>query len=164
MTRTAKLLMEKLEIQAKFPYLIEVTYKYNDDTEENPHRDILRYANTDEDVTFEGQTFSAGFFKVSLPEKTSSGFTDASITISNIDQLWIAKIRGTNKRATIRFIATIEHYDSGTVIEPIEDMEFVLTNASVNETTIQWTMKFDDLFDIKVPYDECNDRVCPALV
>ena len=164
MTRQAKLLMEKMEIQAKFPYLIEVTYVYNDDTEENPHRDILRYANTDEDVTFEQNTYTAGFFKVSLPEKTTSGFTDASLTISNVDQEWVGKIRSTNKRSFIRFIATIEHYENGTQVEPIEDMEFTLTNATVNETTIQWTMKFDDKFDIKVPYDKCNDRVCPALV
>ena len=159
MTRTAKLLMEKMEIQAKFPYLIEVTYNKNDGTSE-----VLRYANTDEDVTFEGHTFSAGFFKVSLPEQTTSGFTDASITISAVDQEWVNKIRSSNVRSTIRFVATIEHYENGTSIEPIEDMEFVLTNASLNETTIQWTMKFDDLFDIQVPYDECNDRVCPALV
>ena len=151
--------MEKLAIQAKFPYLIEVTYVKQDGTEE-----ILRYANTDEDVTYDGETYTAGFFKMSLPEKTNSGFTDASITISNIDQVWVGKIRSSNKRSKLRFIATIEHYESGTTIEPIEDMEFTLTNASIDETTIQWTLKFDDLFDIKVPYDVCNDRVCPALV
>lgn len=159
MTRTAKLLMEKMEIQAKFPYLIEVTYNKNNGTSE-----ILRFANTDEDVTFEGHTFTAGFFRLTLPERTTSGFTDASITISAVDQTWVERIRTSNKRSTIRFIAVIEHYENGTTIEPIEDMEFVLTNANITETTIQWTMKFDDLFDIKVPYDECNDRVCPALV
>ena len=155
--------MERQEIQAKFPYLIEVTYNKNDGTSE-----VLRYANTDEDVVYNDngteKTFTAGFFRLSLPEKTTSGFTDASITISAIDQEWVNKIRSSNKRSTIRFIATIEHYENGTTIEPIEDMEFTLTNATVSETTIQWTMKFDDKFDIQVPYDECNDRVCPALV
>ena len=119
MTRQAKLLLEKMEIQAKFPYLVEITYIYNDDTEQNPHRDILRYANTDEDVTFEGHTFSAGFFKMTLPEQTTSGFTDATITISAVDQEWIGKVRSSDKRSTIRFVATIEHYENGTTIEPI---------------------------------------------
>ena len=85
------------------------------------------------------------------------------MTISNVDQSIIEKIRSSSKRSKIRFIATIEHYENGTTIEPIEDMEFTLTNATANETTIQWAMKFD-IFDIKVPYDVCNDRVCPALV
>ena len=167
LSRKAKLLMEKMEIQAKFPYLIEITnYPQSGQSEK------LRYANTDEDVLFteivNGEevtnTFQAGFFKVTLPEQTTSGFTNATLTISNIDQSWIAKIRSTYKRAKIRFLATIEHYEEGTVVEPIEDMEFALTNATANETTIQWTMLFDDLSDIKVPYDICNDRICPALV
>ena len=164
MTRQAKLLMEKMEVQAKFPYLVEITYIYNDDTEQNPHRDILRYANSDDDIVFEGNTYSAGFFKMTLPESTSSGFSDASITISAIDQTWIEKIRSSERRSIIRFIATIEHYDNQTVVEPIEEMEFTLSNAQVEETTIKCTLKFDDISDIKVPYDICNDRVCPALV
>ena len=151
--------MEKMVIQAKFPYLIEITY-----TDNEGNVGIYRYANTDEDVAFEEHTFLAGFFKISLPEQTSTGFTDASISISSVDQFWVDKIRSTKVRATIRFVATIEYNNGSDVIEPIEDMEFILTNAVVNETIIQWTMKFDDLFDIKVPYDVCNDRVCPGLV
>ena len=159
MTRTAKLLMEKMEVQAKFPYLLEVTYYDNQGNSE-----IYRYVNSDEDKTFEGNTYSAGFFKLSLPERNSSGFSDASITFSAIDQEWVQKIRSTNQRCKVRFVAVIEYYSGQETIEPIEDMEFILTNAIVKESVIQFTIKFDDLLDLKVPYDECNDRVCPALV
>ena len=165
LTRKAKVEMEKTLTRAKFPYLIEITYIYNDDTPSSPHRDILRYANSDEDITYEGNTFSAGYFTMQLPQKTSSGFSDAKINISAIDYTWIEKIRGTNKRSLIRFIAVIDYDDDGTqTIEAIEDMSFVLTNATTDGTAIQWTMKFDDLMEIQVPYEDCNDRVCPALV
>ena len=160
MNRQAKLEMEKMVTRAKFPYLIEVTYNKNDGTSE-----ILRYANSDEDKTFEGHTFNAGYFTMQLPQKTTSGFTDAKINISAIDHTWIEKIRNTSKRATIRFVAVIEYENGGSEsIEPIEDMEFVLTNATSDGTTIQWTMKFDELMEMQMPYEECNDRVCPALV
>lgn len=165
LSRKAKLEMEKTLTRAKFPYLIEITYIYNDDTEANPHRDILRYVNADNDVTFENNTFSAGYFSVKPPQKTQKGFTDASISISAIDQTWIERVRSTNKRAKIRFVATISYVENSTeVIEPIEDMEFTLTNASTDGAVLNFTMKFDELLDIKVPYEECNDRVCPALV
>ena len=171
--RKAKLEMEKTLTMAKFPYLIEITYVYNDDTEEQPHRDILRYANSDEDIdyteTVDGQsvthTFSAGYFSLKLPQVTQSGFSDAKLTISAIDYSWIEKIRASQKRSKIRFIAVIDYDNNGNrSVEPIEDMEFVLTNATSDGTSIQWTMKFDDLMEIQVPYEECDDRVCPALV
>lgn len=165
LSRQAKLEMEKTVTRAKFPYLIEITYRYSDDTESNPHRDILRYANADENKTFQGQTYNAGYFTVQPPQKTQKGFSDARIGISAIDQSWIERVRNTDKRATIRFVATIEYDSNGTeVIEPIEDMSFVLTNATTDGTVLNFTMKFDELLDIKIPYEECNDRVCPALV
>ena len=173
LSRNAKLEMEKTLTRAKFPYLVEITYRYNDDTEENPHRDILRYANSDEDIQFteliDGEevtnTFSAGYFKMSLPQKTSSGFSDAKITISAIDYSWIERIRNSNKRSLIRFVAVIDYDNNGSrFVEPIEDMEFILTNATSDGTAIQWTMKFDDKMDVQIPFEECDDLVCPALV
>ena len=157
MTRQQKLEMEKTLTRAKFPYLIEITYYRNDNTTE-----IFRFANSDEDKTFEGNTFSAGYFSMQLPQKSQSGFTDAKINISAIDHSWIERIRNADKkkRSKIRFIAVIE-YNS---IEPIEDMEFTLTNATSDGEVIQWTMKFDELSEVQVPLDICDDRICPALV
>ena len=168
--RDAKLEMEKTLTRAKFPYLVEITYYRKDNTTE-----ILRYANSDEDKEFteiiDGEsvtnTFYAGYFTIQLPQKTQSGITDAKINISAIDQSWIERIRNADKkkRSKIRFVATIEYENnSEESLESIEDMEFELTNASTDGDIIQWTMDFDPLADVKVPHDECNDRVCPALV
>lgn len=162
--------MEKTLTRAKFPYLIEITYFRNNNTTE-----VFRYANSDEDIDFtetiEGvettNTFSAGYFTMQLPQKTSSGFTDAKISISAIDHSWIERIRNADKkkRSKIRFVAVIQYDDDGEeAVEPIEDMEFILTNATSDGQIIQWTMKFDENLEIQIPFDECNDRVCPALV
>lgn len=162
LTKRAKLEMEKTLTRAKFPYLIEITYYKNDNTTE-----VYRYANSDYDMTFENHTFIAGYFKIQRPQRTTSGFTDAKLSISAIDHSWIERIRNANKkkRSKIRFVAVIDYDENGTQhIEPIEDLEFILTNASSDGQIIQWTMKFDENMEIQVPFDECNDRVCPALV
>ena len=162
MTRDAKLEMEKTLTRAKFPYLIEITYYKNDNTSQ-----VFRYANSDEDKVFEGNTYSAGYFTMQLPQKTQSGISDAKISISAIDQTWIQRIREADlkKRSKIRFVATIDYPNNNQeTIEAIEDMSFELTNGTTEGNIIQWTMKFDTLSEIKVPHEECNDRVCPALV
>lgn len=162
LSRKAKIEMERTLTRAKFPYLIEITYYRNNNTTE-----VFRYANSDTDMTFENHTFSAGYFTIQRPQRTTSGFTDAKITISALDQAWIERIRNADKkkRSEIRFVAVIDYDNNGTrTIEPIEDMEFILTNATADEKAIQWSMKFDEKMEVQVPFDECNDRVCPALV
>lgn len=165
LTALAKQKMLRMETYAKFPYLIEITRLADDGTET-----VYRYANCMEDVEYteneEVKTFHAGYFEIEPPEKKKEGFSDARLTISAIDteHNWIGLIRSTSKRAKLRFVAVIEHQNNGAkIIEPIEDYEFMLTSASWTETTIQWTMKFDDLMDIQIPCDEVTIHNTPAL-
>ena len=151
----------RLETYAKFPYLIEITRINSNDQEE-----VYRYANSDTPITFEGNVYQSGYFSIEPPEERADGISDARLTISAIDtdNNWIGKIRDTQKRAKLRFIAVIQ-YDSNNQqqIEVMEDNDFVLTVASWNRQTIQWTMKFDELSDIQIPLTEVTSQVCPAL-
>lgn len=159
MTSLVQSKLVKTEIQASFPYLIEI-WK-SSDTDKS---DVMRYVNSLEDKTFEGNTFTAGYFKVSPPEKTDSGIKDAKITMSAVDQTWIVKIREADERYRIRFVAAIDYEDDGTeYIEKLDDITFTLTSATWNETTIEWTMKFDEWQDIKVPCQKLSQFICPGL-
>lgn len=154
----AKQQMLRMETQAMFPYLVEITVP--NDTE----NEIYRYANTSEDVIFEDNTYTASCFKITPPEKTESTIKDAKITISAIDNFWIEKIRETSTRCSIRFVAIIQYEkDNSKYIEKIDDINFMLTNASWTESTIEWTMKFDDRLDVKVPCQKLSSFICPAL-
>ena len=144
-------------VPASFPFLIEV-WKPSDPT------NIERYVNSTEDKVFENHTFTASSFKITPPERNESGIKDAQITISTIDQSWIEKVRTTNERYRIRFLAVIDYDESGTeYIEKLEDITFILTNASWQEMTIQFTMKFDEGMDVNVPCQKLNQFICPAL-
>ena len=150
-------LLVQTNVPASFPFLIEV-WKLSDPT------NIERYVNALEDKEFEGNTFTASSFKVQPPQKTESGIKDATITISTIDQEWIVKVRTSSERYKCRFVAVIDYDDDGTeTIEALDDITFTLTNATWQETTMQFTMKFDEGMSINVPCQRLDQFICPAL-
>ena len=150
-------LLVQNDVPASFPYLVEIW-------KPSAPSNIERYVNASEDKTFESHTFTASYFTVQPPEKTESGVKDATITLSTIDQTWIEKVRSTQERYKIRFVAVVDHDESGSeIIEPLEDIIFTLTNATWAETTIQFTMKFDEGMSINVPCQKLDQFVAPAL-
>lgn len=160
LSKYAKQQILRQQTQARFPYLIKIMYYTNgSDTPQ-----IFRFVNADNNVTFNNEVYEASCFSIEPPQQKNDGFTDAKISISAIDQEWIAKIRETQKRAKVLFMATIQYEQNGsTKIEAINEMEFTLTNATWNDTAIQWTMKFDDLLDVIVPMETITTSICPAL-
>ena len=150
-------LLVQNDVPASFPYLIEI-WLPSDPT------NIERYVNASEDKTYENHTFTASYFVVQPPEKTETGMKDATITISTIDQTWIEKVRSTQERYKIRFVAVIDYDDDGTEeIASLDDITFSLVNASWQETTIQFTMKFDEGMSVNLPCQRLDQFVAPAL-
>jgi hypothetical protein len=143
-----------METYAKFPYLIEVTH---------PAFATFRFANSDEDIIYEGQKYESAYFTIDPPDRDGSKIGDGQLTISAIDQLWIERIRTIQTAAKIKFLATIA-YDDGVVsgVEPIEEMEFTLRIANWNENTITWAMVFDENMAIRVPCDRATALKCPG--
>ena len=150
-------LLVQNDVPASFPFLIEI-WKPSDPTS------IERYVNASEDKEFEEHVFTASSFSIQPPERTESGVKDATITLSTIDQTWIEKVRTTQERYKIRFVAVIDYDNNGTeTIEPLDDIIFTLTNATWQETTLQFTMKFDEGMSINVPCQKLDQFVAPAL-
>jgi len=135
------------QTRAKFPYLIEIT---------TPDNQVFRYNNTDEDITYEGNTFKASYFYLTPPKETNGVLSDTTISISCVDQEWIKRIRqytNTN-RCTIRYVAVIMYEEDGTsYIDPCEDNTFFLAKADWNDLTITWSMTLDDVMSIQIPCD-----------
>ena len=145
MTAYAKYQMLRMDSQARFPYFVEIR---------NEDLGVFRYVNLDEDKVFMGDTYTASWFTVTPPERNESSISNAKITISSVDQEWIQRIRSTQKRSTIRFVAAIDYEQGGgEVIEPLADNMFVLTSASWDDLTITWDMVFDENMSIMIPCD-----------
>lgn len=139
--------------------MVEITYYDNEKNVE-----MLRFANCEEDILFEGNVYSASVFALKPPEKKQDSISNATITISAIDQTWIERIRNTRYRPLIRFVACIVYTDNGQrCVESMEDYSFVLTNAEWNDITISWTMVFDEGLSLIMPCDTATAQKVPAL-
>lgn len=139
-------------VNASFPYLIKVNYL----------GEIYNYVNSDTDVIYKGETYKGVYFEIQPPTKDSEGFSKASITIGT-EQEWIAKIRNhkyDDDLITLTFVAIIQY---GENIEPLEEMQFTLTNASWNLDTIKFDMEFDDLLSIVIPCHIITTQNTPAI-
>ena len=134
-----------MNTEALTPYLVEI---YNEDY------GYFRYCNVDGQVTYENNVYTPAYFQIEPPEKTESGIGNAKITISAVDQEWIARIRGTQKRSTMRLIPCVIYEDGGSIeVESVDDVHFKLTAAEWNDTTISWEMEYDDVMQINIPCD-----------
>ena len=150
--------MLRMETYAKFPYLIEITHETYG---------TFRYANCTEDVVYDGNTYSAGYFLIDPPERKDNSIGDAKLSISAIDQEWIYKIRNTQERAHIKFLACIQYDTEMNVdyVEPIDVLEFDLTRASWdNNFMLTWDMTFDEGMAILIPCDKVTSQKVPASI
>lgn len=161
MTKNANQQMVRLQTFAMFPYLIVIRY-----VDQNGDSHTERYANLDEDITYENEVYSACYFKVTPPTRDNSSISDGKIEFSTIDQSWIEKVRNAQSRFTCEFISAIKYDDNNQIsgFEEIDRTKFTLTKANWNEKTISFTMMFDDRMNLCVPCDTANAYKCPALV
>jgi hypothetical protein len=156
MTPKAEQLIARRETYAKFPLLIKVTHPI--------FLEPLYFANSDDDITYDGSVYKAAYFTIDPPDKDGSKIGDGQLTISAVDQFWIEKIRNTQTAAKIKFMAMIV-YNDGAVsgVEPMEEMNFTLRTVSWNEVTITWAMVFDENMAIIVPCDKATALKSPGV-
>jgi hypothetical protein len=155
MTPKAEQLIARQQTYAKFPFLIKIIHD---------EFGVFRYANSDRDITYNGEVYQAAYFSIDPPDREGSKINNGTLTISAIDQFWIEKIRTTQTAVNIIFIAVIE-YNDGVVsgIEPIDEIDFILRNASWNEDAITWEMVFDEGMGVIIPCDRATVLKCPGV-
>lgn len=153
--------LSKLTTYAQFPYLIVIKYKDNNDVLYTEY-----YVNKDNNVTYQEHIYNACFFKIKPPTRNNSSVSDGEITFSTVDQTWIQKVRNCKGRITCEFVACIDYsaVDTENVIEEIDHIKFTLIKAQWNESTIRFTMMYDDRQNLLVPSDICSGNNTPALV
>lgn len=159
MTNTAQKKIVRTNTDASFPFFIDIYYK---DKQGIFHQE--NYVNADEAKVFNGITYEPLYFSVTPPSQDNTSVTDGKITMSDIDNGFIEKIRNTQERIKCVFVAGIVYDESGEeIIEEIETMTFFLVKAQWNESELSFTMMFDDRMNLNVPLDVANVMKVPAL-
>jgi hypothetical protein len=127
--------LARREKHALFPYLIHIE-----------HEDFgsFYYANSSDSITYNGHVYEAATFSIDPPDRDGSKIGNALITISDVNQLWVQRIRSTRKTAKIHFVAGIKYSDNGQIrFEILEKNSFTLRLATYNGVIVTWEMEFD---------------------
>lgn len=159
MTNTAQQKIVRTNTDASFPYFIDIYYKDKQSVLHEEH-----YVNADEAKVYNGVTYQPMYFSVTPPSMDNTSVTDGKLTMSDIDNGFIEKIRNTQERIKCVFVAGIDYDEDGSeVIEEIETMTFFLVKAQWNESELSFSMLYDDRMNLNVPLDVANVMKVPAL-
>ena len=158
LTKNAVNTIIKSDVRAEFPYLIKITHKLNDGTE-----NVYYLANSDTDITYDSHLYKASCFSIVPPEEKFDGFTNASLTLSAVDNVWIERIRSSQQISKIEFVAAIKYLNQNLSIEPREEYECILRDATFDDKSITWTLVFDELLEVNLPMIVIDKFNCSAL-
>lgn len=128
------------------------------------HEDVghFYYNDSDEDIDYIDIKWERNpTMTVVRPEVTSTGVGNGSLSLSTVDQEWIARVRNLNavpgkERFRCRLIGLMK-YDG--ITELLYDEEYVLNEASWNDSTLQFNMIYDDNWGINIPVVTCNSLI-----
>lgn len=141
------------------PVLIEITHGVTG--YDNP----LRIVNNNEDLEYDGDTYTAFPFKFDPPDIKEKGeITHAKISIGAVDQQIAAILRSTSTPPTVKVIAMYYSDETGTtVFEPIASWDFTLRNVAGNMDIISANLIYEDRLEVECPGDEFRPTTFPGL-
>ena len=125
----------------------------------------LRICNNTQNLTFDGNVYTAFPFKFDPPDqKTDGSIANARLTICAVDQQIAGILRQTETPPTVRAIATFWLDETGSVqFEEIASWPLTLRNVSGDSMTIQGELVYEDRLDNQVPAGEFRPSHFPGL-
>ena len=127
------------------------------------HTDIttLRFVANTEDVTSDGNVYTAYPFQINIPLVDSdTQIPTAQLRIDNIDQAIVAAIRGLSTAPTIT--ASIILASTPDTVE-CGPYAFTLKNVTYNAIEITGTLGFEEILNEPFPGDTFNPQNFPGL-
>lgn len=153
----AKAEVLKQESTSSYPYLIKIKH-IHDNVEE-----VFRIVKYFENVTLNGEIFTACDFNFTPPEQTQDGIKDANLSVSDIDQVWTERVRDAKPydKIQVDFVACIIFDTNGNVnISEIEEFTFNCKSVEFNGITMNMSLEFDDRMNILIPCDIADSIKC----
>ena len=138
---------------ASYPFLIKITH----------NNQVYRFAKYWEDVTFACEIYKASNFTFTPPEESTDGIKDANLSLSDVDQTWIEKIRKANTfdLITVEFVAVIIYDGNGVMnISEIENILFNVKTVNGNGITLDIDLSFDEKTSVNIPCDVMDSVKC----
>lgn len=158
MNATAVKELLRLNSNLKLVTLLAITYTTPSRTEETVY-----YNNSERNIVYNSKTYEPYDFMITPATYTESSVTDGSLTLSAIDQVWIEKIRNMPTRPYLTMTYLLIYGDKEDKYDVLEEMTYLLNSANWNDTSIQWSMLYDDKMNLIFPCDKGTVDKIPAL-
>ena len=125
-----------------------------------PNNNSFYFVNNTEDITSNGQVFTAFPFQFTLPNDTSDGIPELQITLSNIGLELIddlsETISGITSRVDLIFASNPDLFELS-----ITDLE--VKNISYDNQQIVLFIGYDDILNTSIPSDTYNPKNFPGV-
>lgn len=136
------------------PLLLLLTLKF-------PGNNNYYYVNNNEDITSNGQLFTAMPFNFTLPSDTDEEIPELSITISNIG-LELIDVLSNNTSEIYADVHLVFASVPNFIELPVEDL--LLKGIVYDQSFITMSFGFDDILNIKIPSQTYSAVDFPGLL
>lgn len=152
-TLPANIILEKNKVESENPWLLLLDVHIDED--------VIRIANNNADVTFDGETYQAFPFMIDAIKQTSSGkINGVSLSVSNVNKAILYYVESTN--GLINSTVTLYVVNANLLTEDYSELtlHFTIMGASVDEEWIVFTLSSPSPLRRRFPQDKYLARFC----
>ena len=124
---------------------------------------VLRGVNNLEDVTYNGQTYVAFPFSLTLPPETGERIQNVQLEVANTSQELVEVIRKTLEPPKVKLLLVIADYNAN-VVSPEKVIDFMqVANVEYDAVRITFTLAPSNIFQRRTINATYNQYECPGL-
>lgn len=124
----------------------------------------LYYALSKEDITLDGQLYTASCFSVALPERSDNTFQNLTFSIGDVNEEicnYLSYTIGTNQKNTNNVILRQFHPET---FEKQYEFELTITSVSFKKGVAQFTASFADMVNTEFPKLRYTSENAPGIL
>lgn len=155
----------------KFPittltFNLTLGYKYNGQPWQGSsvENKILRYALSQNDVTLDGEIYTASCFSAALPERSDNTFQDLTFSIGDVNReilQYLSRITR-NDHKNLNFVTLAQWHP--TTLQKEFEIEMVINSVNFSDSAANFTASFADLVNTEFPQKRYTAENAPGII
>ena len=124
--------------------------------------DPLRFVNDNQDITFDGDVYTAYPFLIDLPADTGEEISRVTLTIDNVDRQIVETIRELTTAPSVDLEVLHQPY-GGSATKEAGPFSFTLKDSVYDVLVVTGTLSYEDILDEPFPGDTFSPPDFPGL-
>ena len=130
----------------------------------NTENVILRYALSQEDLTLDGNVYSASCFSAAMPERSEDTFQDLTFSIGDVNReilQYLSRITR-NDHKNLNFVTLAQWHP--TTLQKEFEIEMVINSVNFSGSAANFTASFADLVNTEFPQKRYTAENAPGII